>query len=394
MTDRARIFDRECFRERYALLHMKGPSRRTGVTGLAGVTRFGGVAVLAALAGCGDGAAKLEPLSACTDAWQPITQPAPNDISLAPVAFANGNVYYSTFKSQGVFAQPVAGGAPTMVAAVSADWLTVQGDALIYTTGDFGSQFFSVPLAGGPPTLMFDGSVGRSDVGAALLIGTTPTDFVWTEVGDAFASPWTVWRVPQTGGTATMLGTVSAKAQAGDELGFSGMAVGDDSVVLGSILGIADAVPLAGGASVVLAAPKGAAQGADSLAGVDATGAYWASLRAGAPSEDDEWDLTLSPADGSPTQTFWQGLPAHASFDDIWPDGAGGWIITAAQMFDDQRFHTTVWSLAADKKTAKRLACSPGFETDALIERAPAITPDAVYVMTQSQTWQLVRIAR
>ena len=349
--------------------------------------------VVAAVSGCGADASKLEPLSGCTG-WQPLTQPAPMELILAPLAFVNGNVVYSTFLSQGVFAQPAVGGAAVKLAPDFAFWLAADGDAVVYATGNFGSQFFSVPVAGGTPQMLFDASVGRPDVGASLLATMTSTDFVWTEVRQAGVSPWTVWRAPKTGGTPTMLASLPVPSLTNTtiDLGFSAIAVGSDTVDLASLFGIADAVPLAGGAPRALLAPMATAQGAGSLSGVDASGAYWQQLRAGAPSSDDAWDIFLSPVDGSAATEFWQGLPDHTSPERILPDGDGGWIVVADQMFDDQQFHTTVWALAADRRTAKRLGCSPGLNTEVRV--APAVAPDAVYLASTSDSWQLVRVAR
>ena len=128
------------------------------------------------------------------------------------------------------------------------------------------------------------------------------------------------------------------------------------------------------------------------LAGVDTLGVFWGSPRPLTPAADDDWDLVLSPADGSVPRTVWQGLPSHSGPDHIWSDGAGGWIITAQQLFDDLRFHTTIWSLGADL-TAKRLGCAPS-TTSGRVSVQPAITPDAIFVVAEDETWQLVRLAR
>jgi hypothetical protein len=367
---------------------MKTALARAWITWVIGVVFF-------AVGGCGAGAAKLEPLAGCTGAWQPLTQPAPKELMLAPLAFVSGNVVYSTFRSPGVFAQPVAGGAATRLARDFAHWLAADGDAVVYATGTFGSQFLSVSVTGGTPQMLLDASAGRPDVGAALLATMTSTDLVWTEVRQAGVAPWTVWRAPKTGGAPTMLAVVPAVPPMGTEdLGFSAIAVSSDSVVLGSVLGVADAVPLAGGAPRALAVPTAIAQGAGSLGGVDGSGVYWQQLRAGVPSSDDAWDILLSPADGSPAMEFWQGLADHTAPDRILSDGAGGWIVIADQMFDDQQFHTTVWSLAADRHTAKRLACSPDLSVRASITVAPAVAPDAVYLASMGDSWQLIRVAR
>ena len=63
------------------------------------------LAAIVAVLGCGGGGTAtpdgqpLESLSACVDAWKPLTQPAPFDV-ISPLVYAHGNVYFSTFSSQ------------------------------------------------------------------------------------------------------------------------------------------------------------------------------------------------------------------------------------------------------------------------------------------------------
>jgi hypothetical protein len=79
--------------------------------------------------------------------------------------------------------------------------------------------------------------------------------------------------------------------------------------------------------------------------------------------------------------------------DRMWPDGTGGWVISASQLFDDQQFHSTIWLLGADG-TGRRLACSPKLPSGTFIQVRPAVAPDAVFAIVLGETWQIVRIPR
>jgi len=143
------------------------------------------------------------------------------------------------------------------VASVFAWDLWVEGDHLLYADGDL--RFFRLPLDGGSPELLLDGGAGRTDPGVAFLYDVTATDFAWVESVN-LDGPTTVWRASRPGGTPLQIGSVSARTTTSPERGFSKMALSGDSVILSSILGIADA--------------KGAFVEA---AGVDGTGALMAS---------------------------------------------------------------------------------------------------------------------
>jgi hypothetical protein len=64
----------------------------------------------------------------------------------------------------------------------------------------------------------------------------------------------------------------------------------------------------------------------------------------------------------------------------MWPDGAGGWIVNATQLFSDQRYHGSIWLLDAQGE-ARLAACDPvGGENSAVVDSQPAVSDAAIYV--------------
>jgi hypothetical protein len=78
----------------------------------------------------------------------------------------------------------------------------------------------------------------------------------------------------------------------------------------------------------------------------------------------------------------------------MWPNGEGGWILAVDGVFDDGQSHTAVSLLAADG-TSRTLGCSPTGSDLPYIHFAPAIAPDAIYVIASGLTDSpIVRIPR
>ena len=359
-----------------------------------------GLAVVAtAIFGCAnDGPPPLDTVSSCSDAWQPLTSPRPFDLT-STLGYKDGVLYYSVAAAPALIALPVGGGAPTptLLAPQFTRELWVDGDQLLYTGGDLGNQIFGVPLAGGSPALLLDGAAGRTDAGFALMHVLTVTDVFWTEQSrTSLDAPTTVWRAARSGGAPVQIGSATARVgTAGDLVSFEDMALSGDAVLLATILGIADAVPLDGSPVRALATVDALTKGTGWLAGIDGSGVYWSLPRAGAPAANDEWVVSLAPADGSPVRTFWEGLPPHSAASKIWPSGDGGWVIATNQLFDDHQLHVTIWRLDADG-TGRRLACSPlGGSENPRIDVGPAVLPDAIYfIASGGNSWQMVGIAR
>jgi hypothetical protein len=345
---------------------------------------------------CGDeGPAPLESASVCSAGWQPITAEEPYDTS-SPLRYQDGTLYYGSFSHRGIVAQPVTGGAPALFpTSWGPDALWIDGDHLLFTGGNLGTQFSRMPITGGAPELILDASVGRSDAGWGVAHELTETEIFWSEGSTTMLDgPTTVWRAPRAGGAPVQVGTASAIYPTGDVLVFSSLAVAPDAVLLAAHLGIAAAVPLDGSAVRSLATAEALTKAEGSFAGIDATGVYWSVPRTGSRAEDDEWKLALSPADGGPVRDFWKGLPSHSGVTDIWPRDGGGWVVAASQLFDDRRFHVTVWEIEANGDS-RRLACSPNTaDGRPYIEVEPAIAPDAIYLVDSGGKFQIIRVPR
>jgi hypothetical protein len=351
-------------------------------------------ALAVALMGCGDRApspAPLAALSACMGGWEPLLSRPAYDIT-SPLAYRDGVIYFSSFKTRSLVALPTDGGPTVDVAPVFSRDLWVEGDNLVYTGGPLGNQLFSVPVTGGTPTLVLDGGAGRTEPLLALLTVLTASDFFWTE--GVIEGPTQFWRASRAGGAPTEIGSTTATTPSGHVVSFESMAVSNDALVAATVLGVADAVPFNQDPVRPLATTDALGKGFGSLAGVDGAGAYWSLPRPGGLPEDDENDVVLSPADGGPVRPFWNGLPPHSGVFSMWPDGVGGWVVVAPERFDDQLFHTTIWLLGGDG-SSRRLACSPGDSGDADVRVRPVVTPDAVFVATTgSYSLEIVRIPR
>jgi uncharacterized repeat protein (TIGR03803 family) len=121
-----------------------------------------------------------------------------------------------------LYSLPIIGGTPTVLASFNSvngnlginDYGSPVGDLLLVgstlygTTGGDGihnyGTVFSVPVSGGTPTILgiFDGSGGRDPSGGLLLLGNT---LYGTTLGGGSRSVGTFFSVPLTGGTPTVL---------------------------------------------------------------------------------------------------------------------------------------------------------------------------------------------
>jgi hypothetical protein len=345
-------------------------------------------ALLISSCGGSPGKPALERASLCTGAWQRLTTPAPFDIT-SPLVYNGGTLYYSSFTTQGLVAQPVSGGAPTVIGNTFTTELWVEGDHLLFTAGNLGNQVFSLPFAGGTPTLILDGGAGRTTPVVALQHAFTPTDFYWTEA--TLQSPTAIWQQSRSGGTASQLGSFTFTGPVNQEIVTSdGIAVSENAVLVGDGFGSSVAMPLDGSAPRPLAAPVMSSTDSTSLVGIDKSGAYWSVFSLG----HEDFEVIRSPADGSPAQPFWK--PSTADVLRMWSDGNGGWVAYGLEIFDDQVDHAVVWTIDA-QGTATRLGCSPGAGSSSWIQVPGAVAPDAIYLITanlEADTLQIDRIAR
>ena len=353
------------------------------------MTRIGLASVAMLFAACGSDPVPLEAVADCTATWQPLTAPSAFDV-LSPLAFHDGEVYYSTGLTSQIRALSVADGSERVVASDYASDLWLEGDHLLFTAGSYGDQFIQVALAGGTPELLLDAGADRIERGASVMHLVTDTEFFWNEHSRTDPrGPSTFLRASRTDRVPTEIGVAGATLSSGDRLNYTEMGLTEDGLVLASIQGVAEVLPFGGGPRRPLAGIDWMARGYVNFTGIDAAGVYWSAPKLGARREDDMNEVLLAPADGGPVRPFWTDLPAHVQLFGMWPDGEGGWMAAGTQMFDDHEFHVTIWTRGADG-TARRLACSP--DVSGYVHVRPAKGPDALYVAQEGDAWQLVRI--
>ena len=107
--------------------------------------------------------------------------------------------------------------------------------------------------------------------------------------------------------------------------------------------------------------------------------------------------MIQEPADGGAVRTLLPSTAHHTSVTRMWPNGEGGWILVVEGVFDDDQSHTAVSLLAADG-TSRTLGCSPAGDSNVPdIHFAPAMAPDAIYVIATGLAGgptEIVRIPR
>jgi hypothetical protein len=343
----------------------------------------------------------LESVKDCGARWQPFMTSQSWD-GYSPLVYADGTLYYTSFRAQALLAVPTNGGAPTTLAAVVANELWIEDDHLLFSQGTPANQIFSVPLSGGTPQLVLDGGAGRTSPGNVLAHAFTATDFYWTEtslISDGI--PPTVWQQSRAGGTANQIGTITFQAPPDQTTATPGtyltapyLALTTDAILVANERELAVGLPLAGGplAPLALPAPSPDLASQAELVGLDSQGAYWSIPGIGYESGS----IVLSPGDGGPARVLWSAQPFASGVIKAAADGAGGWILVGTQIFDDQIDRMTVRSLDA-QGTSTLLGCSPGSSSDSFVTQPFAVAPDAVYVVAgnlSTKTTEIDRIAR
>jgi len=353
------------------------------------------------LQSCG-GSDAIEPVpealpAGCPEAWQPVTQPEPGEIS-SRLAYGDGNLYVSG--GRGVVSLPAAGGAETVLTPTRASAVWLEGDHLLMNGGTHGSQLYSLPATGGTPALIVDGTAGRAELGISQLRTYLPTatDFFWAESSrTSFRDPTTVWRAPRAGGPPVEIARFTELKASGDTaLFFKGVALAPEGLVLGDEWGVGKVVPLEGGTPRTLAVPEVDNVIVDiRFLGVDARGVYWTVPKA--PKVDfAARKVVVSPVDGGAVQPVWSELPPFAGVIQAWPDGDGGLVLVGSQLFSgEEHQRTTVWSIDQGGN-ARRLACATPALSPYVDDNPPAIAPDAFYflVWLDGLQMQIIRVPR
>jgi hypothetical protein len=331
-----------------------------------------GVLGLAA-AGCGgsSGPPPLTDVANCSAAWQPITFPARKG-TYSPLVFAGGVLYYSAEVDSDIRALSLTGGQETVIAPSNwAEGLWLEGDHLLFSEQ---SRFFSLPLAGGTAQLLFDGVDPNRPVEPPFSFAqaVSATDLVWIEQG---GNGTVVKRVARAGGEPATIGDL-------DQSIYQGMALSPTAAIVATNLGYASMVPLDGSGA------RSLATGGHLFVAVTADGAYWSDTGTQTA------NMTFAPADGGPVRPFWPDLPYGVAPWRMWPDGAGGWIVYATQLFSDQRYHGSIWLLDAQGE-ARLAACDAvGGDNSGIVGSQPAVSDDAIYVAALAGSSLLNTIVR
>lgn len=317
----------------------------------------------------------LTDVATCSAAWQPITAPAEKG-EYSPLVFAGSTLYYSTEADNDIRALSLATGQETVIDP--GDWaqgLWLETDHLLFSEQ---SRFFSLPLAGGTAQLLFDGIGPNPPVEPPLSFeqAVSATDFVWLEQG---GNGNVVKRVARAGGDPVTIGDLNQEV-------YDGMALSLTAAIVATDLGYASAVPLDGSGARPLAT------GGQWFTAVTADGGYWTS-----ETGTETAKMIFAPVDGGPVRPFWPDLPYGVAPWRMWPDGAGGWIVNATQLFSDQLYHGSIWLLNVQGE-ARLVACDPvGGDDAAIVGSQPAITDDAIYVAAlagSSLMYTIVRVPR
>ena len=371
-------------------------------------SRLGTVATVLAVAAsgllpaCGSGgeAPKHESAALCGgDRWQPVVTLPAGD-GTATLAYQNGLLYYSTTETPALIAMPADGsGSATTLAPVAAQQLWVEGSQILFTQVSNERQVFSVPATGGTPQMVLDTSAGRTDSGYPIVHGLSGIDYYWIEYTEKAPHP-VVWRASLVGGAPEQIATLKTPPGASiaddvlPEPIAQQMTLGEDSLLVWGDF-VFEIVPFAPGPVRVLVPSDAIASG--EVIGLDGGGAYWRVPFGDPMKSTDQWSVVQEPADGSTARTLLQTTGHQTMVTAMWPTGEDGWVAIVQGVFDDGQSHTAVSLLAADG-TSRTLGCSPASGLNVPdIHFAPAIAPDAIYVIATGNgggPTQLVRIPR
>jgi hypothetical protein len=295
----------------------------------------------------------------------------------------------------------VAGGDPTVLTDAVASRLWLDGDWLYFGTG--GDMLLKVPLAGGTPTVVVDGmtSFVAPEFGAPTDTELDASFYYWDLSPQLSPSDYSVWRAPRAGGAAEKLAEFPPRDTSSSS---SQLTLRADSLIV-ALDGenVAYAIPLAGGSTRALPAPRVLGSGTQTaLVGSSTAGVLWTNERFDADAPYPTTNLSVSDVAGSSATTarpFWPSKPPSlrpAPFGS-WPDGEGGWLITGSETFAGGRWHNSVWAVDAAGATGTRVGCDPAPEEGQVWSIVS--TGDAVYAVVNHHQpggtyWLLVRIDR
>ena len=281
------------------------------------------------------------------------------------------------FKSQ-IEAQPIAGGAPRVVATARVWTLWVEGDNIYYAIG---ATLGQVPVVGGPTT---ETQLGSPAPNAPILFNLlTPTDFIWVQSSTGSDTDHSeIWAAARKGGEPRVLANIDS-----DEP-IERSALAGDTVLVAAPNAQTWAVPVAGGAPRPLAKPG------HGLSGLEKDGAYGYHLK---PPAFENYEMQLAPVDGSAALPFWPDLPPGVTPESVWANGDAGWLVSALEIFDDGLAHRSIYLLDTTEK-ARRVACSPSSSDSDVVSFPPAFTSDSAYIIDENvadirqPTWSIIQV--
>jgi hypothetical protein len=306
----------------------------------------------------------------------------------------DGDTLYAILRMDSqLVAIPTAGGEPTVIAShFGGRSYRFEGDHFTYAVQapreqNWAAQLYSLSVQGGDPQLLFDANTGRTDVQPLSIDAITPTDFLWTENFPAH-QPTTIWRASRTDGVQLQIGSLSVVDPEGYADSFVLMAPANGGVVLASRFGSASFVPYDASPAVTLQVPAAPIE----VVAVDGDGAYWTRQRPGASQDRGASEIVISPADGGPFRTYWDGTPDHAAVNEMARTKDGGWVMVVAETFDDLDYYLTIWTMDPTG-SARRIACLPS-DDGPILSWPPAEAPDAFYFSVGVRDTTGVRIIR
>ena len=291
----------------------------------------------------------------------------------------DGRLYFDLEPSGGIHVLPDDGGTASLLLDALPWKMWAQGDSIIYV--DVGTdRFFSVPFSGGEAQLLADG--GTYDFDLLTTIGAQSADadhFYWVRGGVPYGADSTVWAKPRAGGPTIALGELAGVPS---PFGVATSPTGE-GLLLAAETHMVEGQRYVGQAWVIdkltwqwreLARfPERWIDGPV----VDSNGVY-GNRRGDGKDREAVHSMVQADVAGHPLKPFWPTMPAHFDPVRMFPDQAGGWVLSGYEWFSDGQAYESFWSVD-DKQVGRRLGCWPEVEDHANLAAA-ASSPTHLYL--------------
>jgi hypothetical protein len=300
-----------------------------------------------------------------------LTGPA-NETAPSEITWKDGVLYM--VRESGVYAVPEMGGAPQKLVDGAIRRLWIEGDRIVYASGD---RFSAVPLAGGTPQLLGDGKTESTKDALWVTAQALDESFFYWVRSDAYAA--TFWRMSRGGGSAEKLA-----APAGVDWD-ARLAIFGDQLVAAEGGGKAYAIPKGGGDARAL----DVSSGWDFL-GFDKTGALYGG------SADPASVFRADPARGPAQAVAPSLLPRRLDVTQASPS-TNGWFFAGPEPFADSSYRTSVWAVDSTEASAHRVACQAD-ASSMLYVQAVTDSPSASFLSVwhvgeaEPHTWEIIRV--